>query len=59
MGVSDVGVGIAGAEFASPEQLAASALDFVDDRINVARRNQTEAEVHDAARLAGARRLLG
>ena len=58
IGVSDVGVGIAGAEFASPEQPAASALDLFDGRINVARRNQTEAKVHDAARFAGARRML-
>jgi hypothetical protein len=34
--VGDVGVGVAWAEFASPEQLAAGVLDFVDGRIDVA-----------------------
>jgi hypothetical protein len=34
--VEDVGVGIARAEFASPEQLAAGLLDFVDGRVDVA-----------------------
>ena len=33
--VSDIGIGIAWAEFASPEELAAGTLDFVDSRVNV------------------------
>src|SRR5471032_3099600 len=56
--VGDVRVGIARAEFASPEQLAAGALHFVDGRINVARRNQTEAKVHDAERLRSEERRV-
>ena len=35
--VGDVGVGVAWAEFASPEQLAAGVLDIVDGRVDVAR----------------------
>ena len=34
--VGDVGVGVAWAEFASPEQLAAGTLDFVDSSVDVA-----------------------
>src|ERR1700738_3224647 len=34
--VGDVGVGVAWAEFASPEQLTAGLLDFVDGRVDVA-----------------------
>jgi len=34
--VGDVGVGVAWAEFASPEELAAGVLDFVDGRVDVA-----------------------
>src|SRR5258707_10338654 len=56
--VGDVGVGVAWAEFASPEQLAAGVLDFVDGRVNVAGRDKTEAEVRDATALTRTRRLL-
>jgi hypothetical protein len=34
--IGDVGIGVAWAEFASPEQLAAGVLDFVDRRVDVA-----------------------